>query len=211
MILKKALIGVCLLYGAQLGAAPKQETPEQQAYKKAQGVVRQLTEEKRAMETEKAELLEQVKQLESKNRQLELLQGEIQLHKSQAEILRNTNNSLSSQLTNEREKQQALHRKLNEIVAQAKLIQNDNQLLVSAVNEREQWIKQCYDKNRQLVEAHQVLIGKYQDKGFWDQLAEMEPITGIGNVDTQNTVESYQFKLDDLRVTAFDKDGTTKR
>jgi len=32
---------------------------------------------------------------------------------------------------------QSLHRKIKEIVAQAKLIENDNQLLVSAVPERE--------------------------------------------------------------------------
>ncbi len=196
------LILICLLHGAAL-AAPKQETPEQQAYKKAQGVVRQLTEEKRTLETEKAGLLEQVKKLESAVKQLEPLQGEVQLHKTQAETLRNTNSALEAQLSSERGKEQDLHQKLKDIVAQAKLIQNDNQLLVSAVKERGQWISQCSDKNRRLVEANQALLGKYQDQGFWDKLAEAEPFTGIARVETQNTAESYQFKLEDLKVTAF--------
>ena len=197
------LMLICLLHGAQTGAAPKQETPEQQAFKKAQGVVRQLSEEKRTLETEKAGLLEQVKKLESLIRQLEPLQGEVRLHKNQAEVLRNANSTLEAQLNGEREKQQGLHSKIKDIVAQAKLIRNDNQLLVFAVNERERWISRCADKNRQLLEANQALVGKYQDKGFWDNLAEIEPFTGIGKVDTQNTVETYQFKLEDLKVTAF--------
>ena len=197
------LVLICLLHGADACAAPKQETPEQQAYKKAQGVVRQVTEEKRALETEKAGLLEQVKKLESAVKQLEPLQGEVQLHKTQAETLRNANSALEAQLSSQRGKEQDLHQKLKDIVAQAKLIQNDNQLLVSAVKERGQWIDQCSDKNRQLVEANQALLGKYLDQGFWDKLAETEPFTGIARVDTQNTVESYQFKLEDLKVTVF--------
>ena len=205
------LMLICLLYNAQISAAPKQETPEQQAFKKAQGVVRQLNEEKRALETEKAGLLEQVKKLESVVKQLEPLQGQVEQHKTQAESLRNANGALAAQLNNEREKQQALHGKIKDIVAQAKLIQNDNQLLVAAVSERERWISQCSDKNRQLLEANQALVGKYQNKGFWDNLAEIEPFTGIGKVDSQNTAEIYQFKLEDLKVTAFSDEAGAAR
>ncbi|MGZ8157340.1 MAG: hypothetical protein ACXWT4_00885 [Methylobacter sp.] len=197
------LLMILLLHDATASAAPKQESAGQLAFKKAQGVVRQLTEEKQALETEKAGLLEQVKKLESIIKQLEPLQGEVQLHKTQAETLRNSNSTLEAQLLSEREKQQNLQRKIKEIVAEAKLIQNDNQLLAAAVSERERWINQCSNKNRQLVEANQVLVGKYQDKGFWDKLAEIEPFTGIGKVETQNTTETYQFKLEDLKVTDF--------
>jgi len=34
-------------------------------------------------------------------------------------------------------------------------------------------------------------------------VAEIEPFTGIGKVETQNRVETYQFKLEDLKVTDF--------
>lgn len=197
------LLFVCLLHGANIDAAPKQESAGQQAFKKAQGVIRQLNEEKLALETEKAGLLEQVKKLESAIKQLEPLQGEVQQQKAQAETLRNSNGALEAQLNSERRKQEDLHRKIKEIVAEAKLIQNDNRLLVSAVNEREQWIKQCSDKNRQLIETNHDLVGKFKDQGFWDKVAAIEPFTGIAKVETQNTVESYQFKLEDLKVTAF--------
>ncbi|MDO9106864.1 MAG: hypothetical protein Q7U57_18130 [Methylovulum sp.] len=201
------LLLLLLLPGIAAHAAPKQESAGQQAFKKAQGVVRQLTEEKRVLETEKAALLEQLTKLENIVQQLEPLQGELQQHKTQAETLRASNSALSAQLDIERRKQQELHGKIKTIVAQAKLIQNDNQLLAAAVTEREQWIRRCSDNNRQLLEANQALLGKYQDKGFWDKLANIEPFTGIGKVETQNTVETYQFKLQDLKVTDFAEDA----
>jgi len=200
---KPQLLLLCLLIGVNADAAPKRESARQQAIKKAQGVIRQISEEKRALETEKTVLLEQVQKLESIVKQLEPLQAEVQLQKTQAETLRNTNGALEIQIQREREKQQNLRNKINEIVAQAKLIQNDNRLLVSVVGEREQWVKQCSDKNGQLIEAHRVLLGKYRDKGFWDSVAEIEPFTGIGKVESQNTEETYQFKLEDLKVTDF--------
>ena len=203
------LLMLCCLSTAAL-AEPKTESAGQQAYKKIQGMVRQLTEEKQALAAEKAELLAKVNKLEAVAQQIAPLQAEVALHKGQADSLRNNNGALEAQLANEQNKQQDLHRKLKEIVAEAKQIQTDNQLLVAAVQERERWIKQCGDNNHALIEANTAFLGKYQEKGFWDAVAELEPITGIGKVAGQNTVESYQFKLQDLKVTEFEPSANGK-
>ena len=195
------LLLLCLI-GTAI-ADPKPESAGQQALKKAQGVVRQLTEDKQALEAEKATLLEQIKKLEAQATQLPALQNEVVLHKTQEDNLRNNNDTLAAQLKSEQDKQQAIHKKLKEIVAQAKQIQADNQLLVAAVTEREKWIKQCTVKNTDLLKVNQSLLGKYQEKGFWDEVAELEPFTGIGKVESQNNTETYQFKLQDLKVTEY--------
>lgn len=195
------LLLLCLM-GTAI-AEPKPESAGQQALKKAQGVVRQLTEDKQALEEEKATLLEQIKKLETVTKQLEPLQNEVVLHKTQEDTLRSNNDSLAVQLKTEQDKQQAINKKLKEIVAQAKQIQADNQLLVAAVIEREKWIKQCTVKNTELLQVNQSLLGKYQEKGFWDEVAELEPFTGIGKVESQNNAETYQFKLQDLKVTEY--------
>jgi chromosome segregation ATPase len=202
------LLLLCLL-GTAI-AEPKPESAGQLALKKAQGVVRQLTEDKQALEAEKATLLEQIKKLETVTKQLEPLQNEVVLHKTQEDTLRSNNDTLAAQLKSEQDKQQAIHAKLKEIVSQAKQIQVDNQLLVAAVSEREKWIKQCTVKNTGLLEANRSLMGKYQDKGFWDEVAELEPFTGIGKVESQNTVQTYQFKLQDLKVTEFEPEANSK-
>lgn len=192
---------LCLAHGA--GAAPKEESAAQQAMKKAQGALRQLSEEKRVLEAEKTALQEQVAKLDGIAKQVEPLQNELQRHKAGADSLRQANQALEAQWHGEQARYQSLQRKLQEIAAATKLLQGDNALLAAAVQEREQWITQCADKNRQLLEASQGLLEKYRDKSLWSSVAELEPFTGIAKVETQNAVEAYRFKLEDLKAGAF--------
>jgi chromosome segregation ATPase len=183
----------------------------QQALKKAQGVLRQLGEEKAVLETEKAALekdkaalQEQIKTLDATIKQLQPLQAEVLAQKTAAESLRNTNTALSGQLNNAHENERQLKQSQQEIIAQAKLIQADNAHLVAMVKEREQWIHQCSEKNRAVIKEANSFIAQFQNKSLWDNLKQAEPFTGIANVEPQNSVEQYQFKLDDLKVTAFE-------
>ena len=184
-------------------AAPKQDQAAVQALRKAQGLLRQLSQEKTALETEKAALLEQVKKLEASIKQLEPLQDEVKQLKVAVEALKQRNSSLESQVSSGNEREQALRGKLKEVIAQAKQIQGDNRLLVEAVKEREQWISQCTEKNRGMFEANRELLQHYQNKGFWDKVSEAEPFTGIGKVKAENREQEYRFKLEDLQVTPF--------
>lgn len=192
--------------------AQKQNDGAQQALKKAQGVLRKLTEEKAALEQEKADLLKEkdvlqtrLGQVENTVKQLTPLQNEVVVQKSAAEALRNANGSLSSQLSDTRENVRQLKAQQQEMITQAKAIQNDNQLLVSAVKEREKWILLCSEKNQKVINAADELAKQYDNKTIWQQLSESEPFTGIGNVEVQNTYQHYQFSLDALKVTPFDK------
>lgn len=209
------LVLVAIFSPPMFAAQPKQSDAAQQALKKAQGVLKQLNEEKTALEAEKkmlsdekAALQMQVEKLESALKQLSPLQAEVAAQKSAADSLRNSNGALSSQLSRSQANERELNKKLQETVAQAKLIQNDNQLLVSAVQERERWIGRCDEKNRDVIHAANELTTKYQNKSFLEKLSEVEPFTGIGNVEVENTVQNYQFKLEDLKVTAFEKETT---
>jgi hypothetical protein len=76
---------------------------------------------------------------------------------------------------------------------------------VSAVKEREKWIFQCSEKNQKVIAAADELAKKYDSKSIWQQLSESEPFTGISNVEVQNTIQNYQFSLEALKVTSFDK------
>lgn len=198
---------------------PKQSDAAQQALKKAQGVLKQLNEEKAAIEAEKNALVQektalsadktalqtQIGKLESELKQIPSLQSEVAMQKSAADSLRNTNGALNLQLSRSQANERELNKKLQDTVAQNKLTQADNQTLVSAVQERERWIGRCGEKNRDVIAAANELSAKYQSKSAWATLSEIEPFTGIGNVETQNTLQNYQFKLDDLKVTSFEK------
>ena len=183
--------------------AVKQSGAADQALRKAQGMLRQLTQEKATLEAEKTAALEQVGKLENVIRQLEPLQGEIERYRAGVESLERVSSSLQGQLVSAKDREQKLLQQQKSIIAQARQIQSDNQLLVAAVKERERWIAECSTKNTQLIEANLELVEKYKAKGFWQKVGELEPFTGIATVDTENAVESYQFKLEDLTVTEF--------
>lgn len=189
-------------------AEPKAAAPGGDALRKAQGLIRQLSQEKQALETEKtawlgekAALEGQLQTLQQQVRLLPALQEQVERYKAGLEAVRG---NLEGQLAQQRQREQALVQKHNEVVAKARDIRDDNQLLVQAVQEREQWIAQCAGLNQQLRELNQKVVDGYEQKGLWQQLAELEPITGIAKVDTQNRAEEYRYQLKQLKVTPFE-------
>jgi chromosome segregation ATPase len=201
--------GICWALTAN-AEAPKQDAAIQQVLRKAQGTLRQLAQEKAQLEADNAALQkdktamkEQVTKLQALVKQLEPLQGELEKQKAAAEAAKTANAQLETQLNTGREREQGLHGKLQEIVAQAKKIQGDNLLLVEAVKEREQWMEQCQQKNAAMLDTNQELVKQYQNKGFWEKLSSVEPLTGIGKVKQENAAQEYRFKLQDLQATPF--------
>lgn len=185
--------------------APKQSNAGDQALRKAQGMLRQLGQEKAALEAEKSELLQQVKNLEAEIKRLQPLQQEIDRYRANTENLQGIKGKLESDLEKAQKRAQIQLKKQQKIIDQARQIQNDNQLLAAAAQEREQWISVCTANNTNLVEINQELLNKYQKKGFFQKLGELELLTGISNVTTENLVESYQYRLEDLTVTRIQK------
>ena len=188
---------------AAAAAEPKGDPAAQQALRKAQGMLRDLSQQKTQLETENGALKQQLAKLESTVKQLEPLQAEVERDKASIESLRNSADALEGQLGKERERYGQFQSRHREMVAQAKQIQADNQLLVDAVKEREQWIAHCGVQNQDLLKSQRELVEKYKEKGFWDRLAELEPFTGIARVEAENVEQAYRFKLEDLKVTPF--------
>jgi chromosome segregation ATPase len=199
---------VLAIHSTAPAAEPKGDPAAQQALRKAQGMLRDLTQQKTQLETENATLKEQLTKLEADVKRLEPLQGEVERGKVSIESLKSSAGALESRLGQEQEKFSQFAARHKEMVAQAKKIQGDNQLLVAAVKEREQWIGQCGERNRAMLNANQELVGKYKDKGFFDKVAELEPLTGIGRVEAENVEQNYRFKLQDLQMTPFEVQGS---
>lgn len=202
------LILVSVLAGIESSRAePKAPAPGGEAIKKAQGMIRQLSQEKYALEaekavwlTEKAALDIKLKGLEAAVSRLQALQAEVERYKSGLEAVRS---NLEAQLGQQRQREQALLQKHNEVVSKARDIRDDNSLLVQAVNEREQWITQCTSINQQLRTINLEILKQYKDKSLLQQLAELDPLTGIGQVQTETVAEEYRYKLQQLKITTF--------
>ncbi len=184
------------------------------AMKKAQGLIRQLSQDKTALEAEKAAwqaektaslqeksaLEAKLKMLTEAVRTLKPLLGEIERYKAGLESVKN---AYDKQLDLDRQNQQSLVQKHNEMIGKANAIYADNQLLVQAVRERENWIEQCSAANQKLRAASVELLDKYRGKGLFQQLGELEPLTGLGQIENETTIEEYKYQLKQLQITPF--------
>ncbi|MFM8331034.1 MAG: hypothetical protein ACKN9T_05045 [Candidatus Methylumidiphilus sp.] len=208
------LLLAALLAGPAQAEPPKQDAAVQQVLRKAQGAIRQLSEEKAKLEADlaalqkenadlKAGLDAKTAALDAAAKQAEQLTGDIKREKDAAAALLSAKAAVEGQLGEEKAKRQQLRGNMKDLAGKARLIQSDNQLLVEAVKEREQWIGQCSQKNANLAEAQAEVIRRYDEKDVWEALGDAEPLTGIARVQTENAAQDYQFKLDALKMTPF--------
>ena len=172
-----------------------------QTLRKAQGMLRQLSQEKADLEAKNAALEEQRKALEAKLRQLEPLQSEVKQAKAGLESLQSRNEALQQQLSGQATRLQGAADAQRKLGSELERYRRDNRLLVNAVNERTRWIEECTGKNAALVRANREIVEKLSHRSFWDSLKQAEPFTGVGAVAAENAAQEFHYKLDDLEVT----------
>lgn len=197
---------VCLVLALGNGAraeAPKGDPGVIQTLRKAQGMLRQLSQEKADLETKNAELQERVKSLESTVQRLAPLESEVRHQKASLEALQSQNQSLQTRIGGDAERINTLGERHRKTAGELEKVKRDNLLLVNAVKERTQWIEDCSGKNKSLIQVNREILEKFSQKGFWENLATAEPLTGIGAVADENVVQEFHYKLENLEVTPF--------
>ncbi|QJD31399.1 hypothetical protein GNH96_09995 [Methylococcus geothermalis] len=196
-------LGLCsLVWSASVFAEkPKGDEGVVQTLRKAQGMLRQLSQEKIELEARNVALEKQLadqaaalKALEARAAKLEPLQGELKQ-------ITAARQSLEQQLGGQTSRLRAVSELHKKALAELERYRRDNQLLVDAVKERTRWIESCAAKNRDLVRVNQEVLKKFGNSSLLDKLAESEPFTGIAAVDKENAVQEFRYKIEDLEVT----------
>ncbi len=175
----------------------QQDSPAERAMRKAQGMLRQLSSEKKALETKNAVLEAELAKTKA---ELSGVQQEVNQQHSVNNALAQNNAVLVERINSD-------HRKLLEIIEQyrakqteLKTYQQDHVLLKNAIIERSQWITDCQKHNAALIDAGKELLVRYDNKSVWDSIAGIEPALGIGKVEQEIENQEYRFKLEDLKV-----------
>lgn len=203
------LLLACMLPLSCAHAEPK--SPESNALiKKAQGIIRELSQQKNTLEAEKTAWLAEkfalsaeIDALRAAARRSDSLQAELARTQTAAAALQQ---NLSGRIEQSRQREHTLEQKYRQLTGQAQAVRDDNLLLVEAVRERERWITQCGDKNRQLRETAEDIVRHYRDKGVLQTLAELEPFTGIADVAGESAAEDYRYRLRQLKVTPYESE-----
>jgi len=74
--------------------------------------------------------------------------------------------------------------------------------LFKVATEQTQAIELCMANNKKLYEINLEVLSRYENKGVWDSVTQAEPFSRLSQVQIENLVDDYQYKMDDLRVEA---------
>jgi len=181
---------LCLAVSQTVMAQQPADKTAQAAAAKAQFMLRQVSGEKAALEVKNKELQTQIDALTKKNAVLEREQDVAEVSKEK----------ISGQILSIRDKYIALVGKYNEIREAYIAEKQNSQKTALKMQERDEFIHQCVENNKKLFTVNQEILGKYEDKGFWDVFNQKEPFTGLSQVDLENLVQEYQFQNEDARI-----------
>ena len=190
-----ALCTIAVLHGNSAWAqdANANANAQKNAMAKAQFMLRQATTEKEAAQQQATALQQQVDRL---TRDLAATQsaasaGQQKLQtgfNETAEQWRQRDAKQSGQLAE-------LRAQLKEQVAQRAAAEEQLQVQTGNFNV-------CYGNNKQLLDLNHELLDRYQNKGVFAALRQQEPFTGRAQVEVENLVQDYRYKIDDLTVNA---------
>lgn len=141
------------------------------ALRKAQYMIRQLSQEK-------SELQKQVVELEAKVDGLNKAQEDKDAHLAKSQ---SNNARLVERVQSDMEKFKTLLERYRETVKTLHQSNADNQYLVKAVQEREQWMADCRNRNQGLFAANSDLLARYNKAAT----RFSEPLTGISSVSVE--------------------------
>ncbi|MCB1743771.1 MAG: hypothetical protein KDK91_25575 [Gammaproteobacteria bacterium] len=187
----------CLLFSPGVAQAQARRSDGgDQALKRAQYMLRSLTEEKAALEAQLGRL--QAEQVE-KDKALASLQAQNDALTARLEQFGAVNQQMVQRIQADAERYRQLAERFRQAVVMIKQANRDNAFLVEAVKEREAWIEGCVSRSRELVSVNNELLQRYLQEGFDNS----DSILGLKRVQIENTAQDFRFRIEDLEGEAF--------
>ncbi len=168
--------------------------------RKLQYMLRQVSEEKASLEADNGKLKADLTTETKKKKELQSKLDKLEKRLTGSE---GTNLKLVSRIKQDNERMKKMIAMYKETVVRLRKENQDNQLLVNAVTERNQWMDQCKSKNSEMYTLNIELMKRYRNKDFTEDALEKEPITGLVAVQLENQEQKYRFRLQDLQTIKF--------
>jgi chromosome segregation ATPase len=195
-VLRSAAFALCaagMMHGPLAGAqdANANANAQKNAMAKAQFMLKQATTEKEAAQQQVATLQQQVDAL---TRDLSATKSDANAGKQKMQAGFNE----TAEQWRQRDAKQI--GQLEELRAQVKAQAEQTAALEEQLKVQTGNFSVCYGNNKQLLDLNRELLQRYQDKGVFAALRQQEPLTGMTQVEVENLVQDYRYKIDDLTV-----------
>ena len=152
------------------------DADDQKAMARAQRMLRQMSQERDALQAENAKLKGEVEEL---NRKLGGLKK-----------------SSETALAKSREGNTALSENLQKTALNLRQTEADKTQLQTTVVDQAQLIESCEANNVKMLQINRELLVDYEKKGFMDAMLQREPLTQLKRVEIENIVQDYQDRID---------------
>ena len=197
----------------------------QQALLKAQGLLKQLAQQKTSVEVDLAKARAETA---AKDQAVNALQADLkdkqqEIVAAQAGLTGATqkNTNLESDLTRTKERLAKTEQTLREVVAKYKdkattlrTTERAKEDLETNLTKTAAELKDSEQKNLALYTLNQQILARYEQKSTWDVLLQKEPLTGIKRVEVETLLQEYSGKnadrLRDINVRALEDDPTAQ-
>lgn len=145
---------------------------------RAQRMLRQMSQERDALQAENAKLKSEVEELNRK--------------------LGNQKKSSEAALAKSRDGIAALSENLQKTTQNLRQTEAEKTQLQATVVDQAQLIESCEAKNVNLLQVNRELLVDYEKKGFLDAVLQREPLTQLKRVEIENIAQEYQDRIDRL-------------
>jgi chromosome segregation ATPase len=152
------------------------DADDQKAVARVQRMLRQMSQERDALQAENAKLKGEIEEL---NRKLGSLKK-----------------SSESSLAKSREGNTALSENLQKTAQNLRQIETEKTQLQATIVDQAQLIETCEASNVKLLQINRELLVDYDKKGFMDAMLQREPLTQLKRVEIENIVQDYQDRID---------------
>jgi len=173
----------------------------QQALARAQGLLRQVAEQKAALEAELAGLKVAQAGMEKKLRitelRLEERDGELSATRGREQSAQARAQSTATHLEKTRAQLAEVVDKYNQLAARQRETESARQQLEANLDTTAQALEDAQARNLELYRTAQELAARYDGKTAWDALAQHEPLTGLRKVEMQNRLQEFESRLFD--------------
>lgn len=193
----------CCVSVAAAQQATKTAEPPSPALLRAQSLLKQLAQEKAQLQADNVKLQAQVAAAEREGKRAE---SERENLEADLAASGREKDQVNTKLTHTGERLQKVEQRLREIVDQYKQLAAEHKETLAAKQRVEgelastkAELDDAERKNLALYQANVELLDKFSKKGPFEALLQKEPLTGIKQVEIENLLQEYQYKLEDQR------------
>lgn len=170
-----------------------------------QALIQQLGSERTRLSAENAKLKKQLKDAEKELKQLKQDEAKVnkELSVTQAKLNDKTvfSQKLSERLNQAKNKLDELVARFRETITNLRQVENESAQQAQQIVQLNEELKSCATNNIALSELGYEMLDKYENKGFFDQVAQNEPFTQLKKVQIENLVDEYKYKIEDQAYT----------